>query len=138
MSLIPTWPIAVGALVIGLATGATGAKLWYADTVADTVADLKVEIADMKSDTAKSEADDARIALADYKAAAEVVTAAALGAQTDLTTINAQLAAIRKGQKNAPPPPLPADCKPGPVRLRNLAETAAAADATIARPVPRK
>lgn len=134
MSLIPTWPIAVGALAIGLASGATGAKLWYADTVAD----LKVEIATMKATTAKSEATDARTALAHYKTAAEVVTAAALGAKTDLTSVRSDVAIIRRNQKNAPPPALPDNCRPGPVRLRNLAENAAAIDSAISRPVPRK
>ena len=134
MSLIPTWPIAVGALAIGLATGATGAKLWYADTIAD----LKIDIANMKAATAKNEANDARTALADYKAAAEVVTAAALGAQTDMTAMRSDLATLRKNQKNAPPPALPDDCRPGPVRLRNLAEITAAANKSLARPVPSK
>ena len=134
MSLIPTWPIAVGALVIGLAGGATGAKLWYADTVAD----LNVKIAGMKATTAKNEAADARTALADYKTAAEVVTAAALGAQTDLTAVRSDMAILRRNQKNAPPPALPDNCRPGPVRLRNLAESAAALDSAIVRPVPRK
>lgn len=134
MSILPTWPIAAGALVVGLVAGATGGKLWYAGTIAD----LKVDIANMKAANAESISQASQVALSDYQAAAEVVTAAALGAQTDLTAINAQLAAIRKGQKNAPPPALPSDCKPGPVRLRNLAESAAAADQAIARPVPRK
>lgn len=134
MSLIPTWPIAAGALVVGLAAGATGAKFWYADTIAD----LKIEIANMKKDNAESISQASQVALEDYKTAAEVVTAAALGAQTDLSAVNTQLAAIRRNQKNAPPPPLPDDCKPGPVRLRNLAESAAAADKAIARPVPSK
>lgn len=134
MSLIPTWPIALAALAIGLAGGATGAKLWYADTVAD----LKVEISEMKVTTAKSEANDARTALADYKTAAEVVTAAALGAQTDMTAMRSDMAILRKNQKNAPPPALPDDCRPGPLRLRNLAEITAAANKSLARPVPSK
>lgn len=134
MSLIPTWPIAAGALVVGLAAGGFGAKLWYADTIAD----LKIAAAEAKTDQANAISQASQVALSDYKTAAEVITSAALGAQTDLTAVNAQLAAIRKGQKNAPPPPLPADCKPGPVRLRNLAESAAAADSAIAGSVPRK
>jgi len=134
MSLIPTWPIAVGALVIGLAAGGFGAKLWYADTIAD----LKIAAAETKRDEANAISQASQVALSDYKTAAEVIAAAALGAQTDMTSALAQLAAIRRNQKNAPPPPLPADCKPGPVRLRNLAETAAAADRAIARPVSGK
>ena len=134
MSLIPTWPIAAGALVAGLVAGGFGAKLWYADTIAD----LKITAAETKRDEANAISQASQVALADYKVAAEVIAAAALGAQTDLSAVNTQLAAIRRNQKNAPPPPLPADCKPGPVRLRNLAESAAAADAALARPVPRK
>lgn len=134
MSLIPTWPIAVGALAVGLAAGGAGAKFWYADTIAD----LKIEIANIKKDNAEAISQASQVALSDYKVAADVITAAALGAQTDLSAVNTQLAAIRRNQKNAPPPPLPADCKPGPVRLRNLSDTAAAADKAIARPVPGK
>lgn len=134
MSLIPTWPIAVGALVVGMATGATGAKFWYADTIAD----LKIDIANRKADDANAISQASQVALSDYKEGAEKIKAAALGAQTDLSAITSQLAAIRRNQKNAPPPPLPADCKPGPVRLRNLAESAAAADAALARPIPVK
>ena len=134
MSLIPTWPIAVGALAVGLVAGGTGAKFWYAGTIAD----LKIEIANIKKDNAEAISQASQVALSDYKVAADVITAAALGAQTDLSAVNTQLAAIRRNQKNAPPPPLPADCKPGPVRLRNLADTAAAADKAIARPIPSK
>lgn len=134
MSLIPTWPIAAGALVVGIATGGFAAKLWYADTVAD----LKIAAAETKRDEANAISQASQVALSDLVAGAQQIKAAALGAQTDLTAVNAQLAAIRKGQKNAPPPPLPADCKPGPVRLRNLAESAAAADQAISRPVPGK
>lgn len=132
MSLIPTWPIAVGALVIGLGAGATGAKFWYADTIAD----LKIDAANAKTDEANAISQASQVALSDYKVAAEVITAAALGAQTDLTAVRADMATIRRNQKNAPPHALPADCRPGPVRLRNLAETAAAADKAIARSVP--
>lgn len=134
MSLIPTWPIAAGALAVGLVTGGAGAKLWYAGTIAD----LKVDIANIKKDNAESITQASQLALDDYKQAAEHMKDAAQGAQIDLTSVTAALAAIRRNQKNAPPPPLPADCRPGPVRLRNLAETAAAADQAIARPVAGK
>lgn len=127
MSLIPTWPFVAGALVIGGASGA------YADHVY-----MSGKLKDIELAQVKSEVEDAKTALADYKTAAEVISNAALGAQTDLTTINSRLAAIMKGQKNAPPPALPVDCKPGAIRLRNLAETAATADSAIARQVPSK
>ena len=134
MSLIPTWPIAAGALVVGLSAGGFGAKLWYADTIAD----LKITAAETKRDEANAISQASQVALSDYKIAAEVIAAAALGAQTDMTSALAQLAAIRKGQKNAPPPKLPDDCRPGPIRLRNLAESAAEADRAISGSVPRK
>lgn len=134
MSLIPTWPIAVGALAVGLVAGGTGAKFWYAGTISD----LKIEIANIKKDNAEAITQASQVALTDYKAGADAIKAAAQGAQIDLSAVAVHLAAIRRNQKNAPPPPLPADCKPGPVRLRNLSETAAAADQAIARPVSGK
>lgn len=134
MSLIPTWPIAVGALAVGLVAGGTGAKFWYAGTISD----LKIEIANMKRQDAEAISQASQVALSDLMEGAKQVKEAALGARTDLTAVRADMATIRRNQKNAPPPPLPADCKPGPVRLRNLAESAAAADKAIARPVPRK
>lgn len=134
MSLIPTWPIAAGALVVGLAAGGFGAKLWYADTIAD----LKIAAAETKRENAEATTQASQIALSDYITAADKIKAAATGAQTDLSAITAQLALIRRNQKNAPPPPLPDNCRPGPVRLRNLSETAAAADAAIAGSVPGK
>lgn len=127
MNLIPTWPFVLGALVIGAAGGSYAMHAVMSNTIND-----------MKLEAATSLAADSQLALDNYKAAAEVVTEAALGARTDLSTLTAGLAVIRKGQKNAPPAPLPVDCKPGPVRLRNLSETATAADAAIAGSVPRK
>lgn len=125
MSLIPTWPFVAGGLLIGAAGGVA---------LDHTIMSAKIDR--MKLDNAEAVSQASQVALEDYKTAADVVTTAALGAQTDLSTVNAQLAAIRRNQKNAPPPPLPADCKPGPVRLRNLADTAAAADKAAARPGP--
>lgn len=134
MSLIPTWPIAVGALVIGMAAGGTGAKLWYAGSIAD----LKIEIANMKVSDAVAISQASQVALSDYKLAADGIAASAIGAKTDLSAINTKLTAIQRNQKNAPPPALPSDCRPGAIRLRNLAESAAAIDQAIARPVPSK
>lgn len=127
MSLIPTWPFVFGVLVVG---GAGGFALEHTIKSA--------EIAAIKLGNAEAISQASQVALADYKTAAEVIADAALGARTDLTAVTAQLSAIRKGQKNAPPPPLPSDCRPGPIRLRNLAETAAAADKVIAGPVAGK
>lgn len=127
MSLIPTWPFVAGALLIGLAGGAAVDHAFMA-----------AKVAALKLDNAEAISQASQVALSDYEKAAATIKAAALGAQTDLTTVNAQLAAIRKAQKNVPLPPLPADCKPGPVRLRNLSETAAAADKAIAGSVSGK
>lgn len=125
MSIIPTWPFVVGALVIGAAGGA------YVDHAVMSGRIDRMELA-----AATAQAADSKLALENYKAAAEVVTEAALGARTDLSTIAAGMAVIRKGQKNVPPAPLPVDCRPGPVRLRNLSETATAADNAIVGSVP--
>ena len=127
MSLIPTWPFVAGGLLLGALGGAA---------LDHTI--MARRIAEMKLENAEAISQASQVALADYKDAADKIKAAASGAQTDLAAVNAQLAAIRKAQKNAPPTPLPADCKPGPVRLRNLAETAAAADQAISRSVPGK
>jgi hypothetical protein len=124
MNPIPTWPFVVGALFIG---GAGGFALEHTIKSA--------EISEIKLTNANEITQASQVALEDYKTAAGVVTEAALGAHTDMTVALNQLAAIRKGQKNAPPPPLPDDCRPGPVRLRNLADTAAAADKAAARPI---
>lgn len=96
---------------------------------------LHADVADLKATRAGEVADQYKAAAEDLKAAAEVVKESAIGNRTDAAAIGAKLASIDQRIKNAPPAPLPADCKPGPVRLRNLAEAAAAVDQTIARPV---
>ncbi len=97
---------------------------------------LKTDLANVKLDNAEAITQASRVALADYQAAAKVISDAAGGAQVDINALGVKLDAINRRIKNAPPAPLPPDCKPGPVRLRNLAEAAAAADASAARPVP--
>lgn len=124
-----TIKLVVGAAVLSAAFGAGWAANGWR---------LHAELADAKAARADEITQASQVALADYKEAADKIKAAASGAQVDLASVNTQLAAIRRNQKNAPPPPLPADCKPGPVRLRNLAETAAAADKAIAGSVPGK
>lgn len=122
-------PLAAKALAAAAALGLAFGTGWVVNGWR-----LGTELAEAKASRASEMAKDAQTALADYKVAAETIHKAATGAQLDLASVTAQLATIRKAQKNAPPPPLPTDCKPGAVRLRNLAETAAAADAAIARP----
>ena len=94
---------------------------------------LHATISDMKRADAEAISQVSQVALSDFQLVANSINASAGGAQVDLTSINAKLAQIQRTQKNAPPPALPADCKPGPVRLRNLSETAAAADHAISR-----
>ena len=113
-------PAGIGLLAIAFGAGWT-ANGWR----------LSTELAEVRAAHSDEAARATRDDLALYKSAAEKIHEAAAGAQVDLAAVNAQLAAIRKGQKNAPPPPLPADCKPGAIRLKNLQETAAAADSVI-------
>ena len=99
---------------------------------------LKTDLAELKASRAEEITQASQVALSDYQAAAKTIHDAAASAQLDLSGINTKLATIRRNQKNVPTTPLPPDCKPGPVRLHNLAETAAAADQAIARPVPSR
>lgn len=99
---------------------------------------LHATISDMKRADAEAVSQVSQVALSDFQLVAKSINASAGGAQVDLTSINAKLAQIQRNQKNAPPAPLPPDCRPGPVRLRNLSETAAAADHAIARPTPSR
>ncbi|USX25772.1 hypothetical protein NHH73_24865 [Oxalobacteraceae bacterium OTU3CINTB1] len=96
------------------------------------------ELSGVKLNNAEAITQASAVALSDYKLAATVIKDAAGTAQVDITALGVKLDTINRKIKNAPPPSLPADCKPGPARLRNLAEAAAAADAAAARPVPGK
>ena len=99
---------------------------------------LKTDIAELKTDQAESISQASQAALEDYKEAAKVIKDAAGGAQVDITTLGVKLDALNRRIKNAPPPPLPAGCAPGPQRLRDLTEAAAATDQTTARTVPSR
>lgn len=127
MSLIPTWPFVSGGLLLGALGGA-----------AVDHAFMSAKVAAIKLDNAEAVSQASQVALSDYQEAAKTIKDAAAGAQLDLSNVSAQLATIRRNQKNAPPPALPADCRPGPQRLHNLSETAAAADQAISRSVPGK
>jgi hypothetical protein len=95
-------------------------------------------LAEVKLDNAEAITGASVVALADYQLAAKTIKEAAAGAQVDNTAILGQLAVIKRNYANAKPAPLPPDCRPGPDRLRYLSETAAAANAAIARPVSGK
>lgn len=116
--------VLAGLLAIGFAAG------WFINGWR-----LHADVADLKTARAVEIAVQYKDAAEDLKASAEVVKEAAIGNRTDVTAISSKLAAIDQRIKNAPPAPLPPDCKPGPVRLRDLSEAAAAVDKTIARPV---
>lgn len=115
------------ALVIGFSAGWTS-NGWR----------LGAELSDVKRVNAETISQASQVAMSDYQDAAKTIKDAASSAQLDLSNVSAQLATIRRNQKNAPPEKLPIDCRPGPIRLHNLSETAAAADASIARPVSSK
>lgn len=108
------------ALAIGFGSGWT-ANGWR----------LGVEIAELKSDAAAVEAQSATEALAELETGMKRVTAAAKTAQGNVGTINSQLDQIRKEFKNSAPPPLPPDCRPDDVRMKNLRDSAQAVDAAI-------
>lgn len=122
-------PLAVKAIAAAVALGLSFGAGWAVNGWR-----LAADLAEVKAARFDEAAQQSRDALTNYQAAAEVIHDAAASAQIDLSGFAAQLAAIRKAQRETHPPPLPTDCKPGAIRLRNLAETAAAADATIARP----
>jgi hypothetical protein len=95
-------------------------------------------LAEVKRENAEAITAASTVALADYQLAAKTIKEAAAGAQVDNTAILGKLAEIKRNYTNAKPAPLPVDCKPGPDRLRYLSETAAAANAAIARSVSGK
>lgn len=134
MSILPTWPIAAGTLVIGLVAGAAGMSWWDADEIADR----DVTIARMKADQAAAISAQYKQAADDLAGAAKTIKAAAETGSTDVSALNAKLDTINRSIKNAKPAPLPADCHPGADRVRNLSESAAAVDQAIARPVSGK
>lgn len=129
LSINPTALLGAGAasLAIGFAAG------WQVQGWRSSA-----ELAGVKLDHAEAITQASGVALSDYKEAAAVIKDAASGAQLDLAALGVKLDTINRKIKNAPPAPLPPDCKPGSARLRNLAEAAAATDAAIARPVVGK
>lgn len=99
---------------------------------------LHADVADLKLENAQQITQASQVALEDYKTGAKAIKEAASIGQADYSAALAKLDTIDRRIKNAKPPPLPADCKPGPDRLRNLAEAAAATDQAAARPVSGK
>lgn len=99
---------------------------------------LGTEIADMKRVDAEAISTASQAALLDYAAGAKKIKDAAVGAQVDVSSMHSVLADIQRRMKNAPPPPLPPDCRPGPLRLQYLTEAAATTDKAAARPEPSR
>jgi hypothetical protein len=135
MSILPTWPIAAGALAIGLAVGAVGSYLWNADTIAD----LEVDIAEIKSKEAQDIANQYKTAFDNLEVATATIKTAAETGQVNYSTLASKLDTIDRRYRNAKPPaPLPVDCKPGAERVRRLTEGAAAVDQAILGSVSSK
>lgn len=99
---------------------------------------LSAEIADMKRIDAEVISTASQAALLDYAAGAKQIKDAAVGAQVDVSGMNNKLADIQRRMKNAPPPVLPVDCRPGSLRLQYLTEAAAATDKAAARSEPSR
>lgn len=96
---------------------------------------LHADLADEKREHAEEITKASQAALDDYKTAAGLIKAAAEGAQVDVSGLKTKIDILDRRIRNAPPPPLPADCHPGSQRLRDLSDAAAATDKAAARPV---
>lgn len=135
MSILPTWPIAAGALALGLLVGAAGISWWDSDEIADR----DVKIAQMERDKAVVVSTQSQTALNDLIEASKQIKTASQEGQANFSSLSSKLDVIDRRYRNAKPPaPLPVDCKPGAERVRRLAEGAASVDEAIARPVPVK
>lgn len=133
-NLVPKWPFVAGALVVGMVVGAGSVHVWDKGEIAA----LNLSLAQLKQKQAEDVSKASQAALADLTAAAGKIKAAAESGNVDVSALGAKLDALNRSYKNAKAPALPVDCRPGVVRVRNLAESAAAVDQAIARPVPGK
>ena len=85
------------------------------------------EIERMKTASAQADVASANAALEDLQQAGKTIRAKADEFNGIQTTLVAKMDAIRKDLKNAKP--LPADCRPDDVRVRNLSDAVDAANA---------
>lgn len=131
MSLIPSWPTVAAGLVVGALAGASGMHVWDASTIAA----LKVSAANTKANDAEAISKQSQTALSDLADASKTIKEKASAGQVDVAALNTKLDTITRTLKNAKPPALAADCKPGTVRVRNLSDSAAAVDQAISRSV---
>lgn len=94
---------------------------------------LNGQIEQLKAARAADQAVQATAALADLTAAADKINKAAGSAHVDVAGLNTKLDQIRKDFRDAKPAPLPADCRPDAVRVRELAAAADAVDQAVTR-----
>lgn len=134
LNIVPKWPVVAAALVFGLVAGAGGMRVWDKGEISA----LNLSLAQTKQKQAEDVSKASQAVLADLTAAASKIKAAAETGSADVSALGAKLDALNRSYKNAKATPLPVDCRPGPVRVRNLSESAAAVDQAIARPVPGK
>lgn len=98
---------------------------------------LGTAIAEIKLEAATGREQATAAALKNMAEDTKKIHEAATQSATSINGVNEKLAAIRKDMKNANPPPLPAGCKPDPVRVQSLNAAATAVDEAIARKQPR-
>lgn len=124
MSLIPTPPWGLGVVTLvflaGVGLGAT-VNGWR----------LNGQIAEVQREAAEKLAAERVAALDEYTRLDKELKAAGVILADSEAKLKAQLSTIRKDRTNAPP--LPADCKPDPVRLRSLERAIGAANSAIRR-----
>lgn len=121
----PYRALAAGAAVL-LAMALAGAVGWVANGWR-----LGTEIAELRRAHAEFRGDLSDQALADVQADAAVIRSAANEFATIQSTLAPKMTALTKELRNAPK--LPADCRPDPVRVRNLDSAIDAANQAIAR-----
>jgi Tfp pilus assembly protein PilN len=92
---------------------------------------LHSELSDMEAAHSKEKADQATAALTDMKADATKIHEAATEYAGIQNILAPKIAALTKELRNAPK--LPVDCKPDPVRVRNLDSAIDAANQSIPR-----
>jgi hypothetical protein len=134
MSLLPSWPTVAAGLVIGAAAGAVGMHTWDASTIAG----LKVDIANMKATAAQTVSVQSQAALKDFQTVAATINLSAQTGQQQFSALGTKLDTLAKAYKNAKPTVLSADCRPGTVRVQNIASRAAAIDQTLSGQLPGK
>lgn len=120
VSALPWRGIVAAVLAAGLFASGWAINGWRKDA----------EIERMKTASAQADVASANQALEDLQQAGATIRAKADEFSGIQTTLVAKMDAIRKDLKNAKP--LPADCRPDDVRVRNLSDAVDAANAAAA------